>query len=119
MFALVTDSAGPAGVRLEDVPPPAPLPSQVVVAVRAIALNRGEIGMISGSGKRLGWDFAGVVSTTAEDGSGPRVGERVFGYVPAGVSAAPGTWAQQVAVHTRHLAPIPTGVSFSDAATLP
>ncbi len=119
MFALVTDSASTAGIRLEDVPPPSPLPSQVTVEVRAIALNRGEIGMISGSGKRLGWDFAGVVSAPAEDSSGPRVGERVFGYVPAGVSAAPGTWAQRVAVHTRHLAPIPDGVSFSAATTLP
>jgi NADPH:quinone reductase-like Zn-dependent oxidoreductase len=119
MFALVTESNSPAGIRLQDVPPPSPLPSQVVVDVRAIALNRGELGMISGSGKRLGWDFAGVVSAAAEDRSGPSVGERVFGYVPAGVSAAPGTWAQRVAVHTRHLAPIPSGVSFSAATTLP
>jgi NADPH:quinone reductase-like Zn-dependent oxidoreductase len=119
MFALVTDSASPAGIRLEDVPPPSALASQVIVEVRAIALNRGEIGMISGSGKRLGWDFAGVVSSPAEDGSGPRVGERVFGYVSAGVSAEPGTWAQRVAVHTRHLARIPDGVSFSVATTLP
>jgi NADPH:quinone reductase-like Zn-dependent oxidoreductase len=119
MNALVTHSASPAGVRLEDVPPPSPLPSQVIVDVRAIALNRGEIGMISGNGKRLGWDFAGVVSMAAEDGSGPGVGARVFGYVPAGVSAAPGTWAQQVAAHTRHLATIPDGVSFSEVATLP
>jgi NADPH:quinone reductase-like Zn-dependent oxidoreductase len=119
MFALVTDFKSPAGVRIEDVPPPSPRPWQVIVDVRAIALNRGEIGMISGSGKRLGWDFAGVVATPAQDGSGPRAGERVFGYVPAGVSAAPGTWAQQVAAHTKHLAPIPEGVSFSQAATLP
>jgi NADPH:quinone reductase-like Zn-dependent oxidoreductase len=62
---------------------------------------------------RPGWDIGGEVITAAADGSGPAAGTRGVGLVRSGA------WAEQVAVPTKWLAPIPDNVTFAQAATLP
>src|SRR5206468_12769527 len=47
------------------------------------------------------------------DGTGPKVGERVVGFLPEGA------WAQRVAVPKNALAELPEKVTFSQAATFP
>lgn len=113
--AIVTDPATPERLVLREVDAPGALPSEVLVRVRAISLNRGEVrnAMAATASGRPGWDLAGVVEQAAADGSGPRQGARVVGMLN------PGAWAELVAVPTNSLAELPENVSFAQAATLP
>lgn len=115
MLALVNTPSKETKVELRNVPEPEATASQVVVAVKAFSLNRGELALLKGrpEGWRPGQDIAGVVVKAATDGSGPKEGTRVVGLVEnAG-------WAERVAVPTTHLAVLPENVSFASAATLP
>ncbi len=115
MLALVAAPAAAARIDIREVDEPAPLPDEAVLEVRAVSLNRGEVRTLLGAedGWRPGWDVAGVVLRGAADGSGPREGSRVVGLVRGG------GWAQQVAVKTTRLAPLPEGVGFAAASALP
>ena len=115
MKALVAAPGHDPNIALRDVDAPTPGPHDGLVEVRAVSLNRGEVRSLatSADGWRPGWDVAGEVVARAADGSGPGVGERVVGLV------AGGGWAQQVAVNTSVLVPIPDALSFPAAATLP
>jgi NADPH:quinone reductase len=113
--ALVTAADGDFGLRLESVAEPDPLPGQAVVAVGAVAVNRGELTVLEQlpPGSRLGWDLAGTVVRPAADGTGPTVGTRVLAL------ADRDGWARRVAVDTGRLAKIPPGLDWPAAAALP
>lgn len=115
MRAIIADPAVAERLALREVDTPAPLPNEALVRVAAISLNRGEVrnAMNTTTPTRPGWDLAGVVEGAAADGSGPRAGARVVGFVPSGA------WAELVAVPTNALAELPENVSFAQAATLP
>lgn len=113
--AVVVDPSVPGRLAIRDVDYPSAKPSQALVRVHAISLNRGEVRRASTAeaGWRPGWDLAGIVEKEAADGSGPRKGARVVGMVDSGA------WAEVVAVPTGILAELPASVSFAQAATLP
>lgn len=114
--AVVVDPqvTGRLALREVDLPPLAS--SEALVRVSAISLNLGEVRRsltMAEAGWRPGWDIAGVVERAATDGSGPKVGARVVGFVPSG------GWSELVPVPTLSLAELPPSVSFAQAATLP
>jgi len=114
--AIVVDPEVPGRFMIKGVEAPQPGPSEALVHVEAISLNRGEVmrAMTAEAGWRPGWDLAGTVIKQAANGTGPQVGSRVVGMaMPAGA------WAEQVAVPTNMLAKIPDSVTFAQAATLP
>ncbi|HEX3834321.1 MAG TPA: zinc-binding dehydrogenase [Solirubrobacteraceae bacterium] len=114
MRALVSRPDAPFA-EMAEVPDPAPLPGEAVVAVHAFSLNRGECNRLRtmSPGTDAGWDLAGEVVRAAADGTGPGVGARVVGLVLSGA------WAEHVAVPTEFLAELPDGISYAQAAALP
>lgn len=115
MRAIIVDPEAPGRLAIREVEAPQPAPSEALVRVAAISLNRGEVrgAQHSTAGSRIGWDFAGTVERAAADGSGPNVGARVVGTLPAGA------WAELAAAPASAVAPLPDAVSFAQAATLP
>src|SRR5581483_6166842 len=113
--AVVVDPDVPGRLAIKEVDAPQTGPSEALVQVEAISLNRGEVlgAMHFAAGWRPGWDLAGIVIEQATNGTGPKGGSRVVGYVLAGA------WAEQVAVPTNRLAELPASVTFAQAATLP
>ncbi len=114
--ALVVDDRVDGKLAIAPVALAEPLPGELVVRVRAISLNRGEVKRalnLSPAGARPGWDFAGVVERAAADGTGPAVGTRVVGL------AASAAWAQHVVSPVNAVAALPDAVDFAQAATLP
>jgi NADPH2:quinone reductase len=115
MRALTCRGDNTPAVDIVVVENPTPQSNEVVVDVAAVAVNRGELRLLSSRDARWrpGQDVAGVVSVEAGDGSGPAKGTRVVAWPEqAG-------WAERVAVPTSHVAPIADEVSLSEAATLP
>ena len=112
---VLADPALPGRLALQEVEYPHVAPSEAIVRVGAISLNRGEVrrALTAEATWRPGWDLAGVVERAAEDNSGPKQGARVVGLLPSGA------WAEVVAVHTTSLAELPATVSLTQAATLP
>jgi NADPH:quinone reductase-like Zn-dependent oxidoreductase len=113
MRALVSMQSAPYA-ELADVPDPTPRPDEAVVEVKAFSLNRGETRRLETMepGTVTGWDLAGTVRQRAVDG-GPPEGARVVGLKNVGA------WAQLAAVKLEHLAELPDGISFEQAAALP
>jgi NADPH:quinone reductase-like Zn-dependent oxidoreductase len=113
--AVVVDPEAAGRLVIRPVPDPVPDRGEAIVRVRAISLNRGEVrrSTMAAAGWRPGWDLAGHVERPASDGSGPKVGARVVGFLPEGA------WAERVAVPTHSLAELPEKVTFSQAATFP
>ncbi|MFD0412452.1 NADP-dependent oxidoreductase [Streptomyces sp. NPDC127108] len=114
---------GPDVLTVVDAPEPRPLPTEVLVRVRAIGLNplearlrAGEFPLIGEPPFVLGWDVSGVVE------EGPqtwrfRPGDEVFG-MPLFPRAA-GTYAEVVAAPALHLVRKPASLSHVEAAALP
>lgn len=107
-------------LTLTDVPEPVPGPGEVLIAVEAYSVNRGEMLLLNGAygqpaaaGRRLGQDVAGVVLTTAPDGTGPVAGTRVVGHPESG------GWAEHVVIPVPKLAELPPEVPVTAAAALP
>lgn len=131
MKAAVRDVyGGPEVVRIEEVDRPTPTGSQVLVRVRAASVNRADLdglyprwqftrlflGLRRPRARRLGVDVAGVVEAVGPAATRFKPGDQVFADLFAfGASA----FAEYVCVAERAFAPIPAGMDFDEASTLP
>jgi NADPH:quinone reductase-like Zn-dependent oxidoreductase len=109
-----------SALRYEDVPDPEIGPGDVLIRMRASALNRGDLGQREGSyapNRRLpaiiGWDVAGVIEQVGAEVTDRRVGDRVVVLVPRG------GYAELVAAPAAKTVPIPDNVTDEEAASLP
>ncbi|GAA3725388.1 NADP-dependent oxidoreductase [Streptomyces tremellae] len=114
---------GPEVLTVVEAPEPRPLPTEVLVHVRAIGLNplearlrAGEFPLLGRPPFVLGWDISGVV------GQAPgtwrfRPGDEVFG-MPLFPRAA-GAYAEAVSAPALHLVRKPASLSHVEASALP
>lgn len=116
MRALVVDPAVEGRVRLGDVPEPEVGPGQVLVAVRHISLNYGDLrgAQTRPAGFLPGWDASGVVLRPAASGGGPAEGARVVT-----TALTQRGWAERRAVDLDELAVVPDDIDLGLASTLP
>lgn len=116
---------GPEQLRWVEVDRPVPLPTEVLVRVRAAGVN--PVDVFTREGKAYmraltlphipGWDVAGVVEALGYGVTRFKVGDEVFGmpWFPRAASA----YAEYVVAPSRHLALKPSHIDFTDAAALP
>lgn len=123
MRAVVLRSrGGPDVLTFEDVPDPVPAPEEVLVRIRATALNRADVLQRMGgyadprpglTHEIPGLEFAGVVESVGSRVSLWKPGDRVMA-IDAG-----GAYAEKICTHERQLLRVPEGVSLGDAAAIP
>lgn len=141
------EHGGPEVLAVEEIPRPEPRADEVLVEVRACALNhldvwtrKGIPGMTLAMPHVLGNDVAGVVAEVGELVTGVSPGDRVL--LSPGVSCGrcaqclagddnlcpaydmlgyglPGGYAEYVVAPGRNAHPIPLGLSFEQAAAIP
>ncbi|MFG3299977.1 NAD(P)H-quinone oxidoreductase [Micromonospora chersina] len=111
---------GPEALVWAAVPDPEPGPGEVVVEVRASAVNRadllqrqGQYPPPPGAPAYPGLECAGVVAALGPEVTGWAVGDEVCALL------AGGGYAERVAVPAGQLLPVPAGVDLVDAAALP
>jgi len=143
----IRSHGGPEVVNLEDLPDPQPGPGQVVVGVKAAALNHLDIWVRKGwPGLKLafphvlGSDVAGVVEAVGAGVDGVKVGDAVVANPSLGCGRCErclsgeenlcrrfsilgehvsGGQAQRLAISARNVLPKPARLSFEEAAAVP
>jgi NADPH:quinone reductase-like Zn-dependent oxidoreductase len=131
MQAAQRERYGPVDVvELRDIPRPTPVDDEVLVRVRAASVNRGDLdgltprpqfvrlfmGVRAPRRPGIGLDAAGEVEAVGPGVTRFKPGDRVFGDMfPFGM----GSFAEYVNAPERAFLPIPAGMTFDEAATLP
>ena len=111
---------GPEALQLGEVPTPQPTETQLLVDVRATALNRADLIQRRGGyppppgeSEILGLEIAGTVSEIGTDVIGFKNGDRVFGLVGGG------GYAEKAVIDYRMAMEIPDNWGFEQAAAIP
>src|SRR4051812_4384518 len=123
MKAAYVNQPGPTeSIIIGDLPTPEPIGNQVLVRVKAAAVNPIDTYVRSGTVKMdiplpyiVGADLAGVVEKLGPTAKKFKVGDRVWG-TDQGLMGRQGTFAEFAAVEERWLYPIPDGVTDETAA---
>jgi NADPH2:quinone reductase len=122
MKAVVIDEfGGPDVLRYRDVPDPPLSPASVLVEVRAVGVNRGDLQERTGEAGDVqlplplivGWEVAGVVKAVGDLVQNVRQGDRVVAIMPSG------GYAELAAPIAQAVVPIPQSLSFEEAAGIP
>jgi NADPH:quinone reductase len=108
---------GPENVVIRDIPGPEVTPGHVLVDVAAAAINYPDLLLIANRYQvsaplpfTPGSEFAGRVAAAGEGVTGLSAGDLVYG------SVFTGAMAEQVLVPARAAAPVPAGLSLTEAA---
>lgn len=121
MKAVVVEKfGGPEELIIREVPTPVPGENELLVKIKATALNRADIlqreGKYpppTGASNILGLEFAGEIFRSGQKVSDWKAGEKVFGLLPGG------GYAEFAVINERMVNRIPAGLNFSDAAAIP
>jgi len=119
--AIITKPGGPNVLEIQDRPIPTPGPDDLIVRVRASALNRADLHQREGNYPAPpgsppdipGLEFAGEVASLGANVRDWRAGDRVFGIVGGGANA------EYVVADAQSVARIPDNLSWTDAAAIP
>jgi NADPH:quinone reductase-like Zn-dependent oxidoreductase len=144
---VLHEHGGPGVLKVEELPDPKPACGEVLVGIKAVALNRLDLWVRAGLPNLkltyphiLGADIAGVVEAIGEGVTGVEPGGRVLlqpsvscgrcrmclsgqdnlcrQYAILGENTR-GGYAERIAVPVQNLLPYPDGLSFEQAACLP
>jgi NADPH2:quinone reductase len=120
--AYIQQTGPPENIIVGDLPTPEPTGSQVLVRVKAAALNPVDTYIRAGAIQMniplpfiVGCDLAGVVEKLGPDANRFKLGDRVWGS-NQGLLGRQGTFAEYAAVDECWLYPIPDGVTDEIAA---
>ena len=119
--AVITEPGGPDVMQIMEIEDPVPGPEDVLVDVKASALNRADMlqrqgGYPAPAGSPSdipGLEFAGVVLEAGERVVGMAKGDRVFGLLGGG------GYASRTVTHHRMAVPMPADWDFVQAAAIP
>jgi len=119
---VIPEYGAPEVLTLREIPDPSPGPEDIVVRVRATALNRADLlqrrGLYPQPGPKPEFEVPGLEFAGEVVARGSRVtvwaeGDRVMGLL------AGGGYAEKVVVHERLASRIPERLSFENAAAVP
>src|ERR687885_2352580 len=118
---VIPRPGGPEVLELKEVDRPEPGSGEVLVRVRATALNRADLMQREGRyppppgapADIPGLEFAGEVAELGPGAREWREGDRVFGITGGRADAG------CLTVHERTLAPVPTTLGWEEAAAVP
>jgi NADPH:quinone reductase-like Zn-dependent oxidoreductase len=114
-------------LQFGELPEPDLTKNSILVQVKAVSVNpvdwkirKGILKLILGSKfpKIIGSDFAGIVKDIAPEVTEFKVGDRVYGAIPA-FSGKPGALAEIANVDQNNVRAMPEWLSFEEAASLP
>lgn len=107
-------------LEIQDIPSPQPGAHELLVDIKATAVNRADLLQRSGNyppppgaSSVLGLEMAGVVKKTGSSVSQWQSGDRVFGLLSGG------GYAEYCTIHEEMAVAIPEILSFSEAAAIP
>jgi NADPH2:quinone reductase len=111
---------GHSGLEFVRIARPVPGKDDLLVRVRAVALNRADLGVLAGHmhgsvggpGTVLGMEWAGDVVQVGERVTGHAPGDRVMGFCN-------GAFAEYAVADRGRMLPMPAGMGYEQAATLP
>jgi len=116
----IPEPGGPDALVWAEVPDPRPGPGEVVIDIRASAVNRADLLQRQGNypppsdaPPYPGLECAGVISALGPDVAGWSVGQQVCALLGGG------GYAERVAAPAGQLLPVPSTVELADAAALP
>ncbi len=105
-----------AVLEWRDIPVPQPKDGEIVMKVRASAMNRGELvvgGAVHGGPEKLGGnEAAGEISAVGAGVTQFKIGDKVFGRVRGG-------FAEYATAPAHQILPLPTCLTFEQAASIP
>ncbi|HTE45719.1 MAG TPA: alcohol dehydrogenase catalytic domain-containing protein, partial [Gemmatimonadaceae bacterium] len=118
---VITRSGGPEVLELQDRPVPAPTANEILVRVRATALNRADLLQREGRypappgapADIPGMEFAGEVIARGANVAEWQNGDRVFGIVSGGANA------EYLVTDAACVVRVPDRLSWTDAASIP
>lgn len=132
---VYTKPGGLEVLKIMEVPKPVPKDDEVLVNIKASALNiidyerfknlDGKMGLLprivntvqGSTGKVLGCEGSGVVAQVGKDISHVKIGDEVYGRTPGIVGS--GAWAEYAIMEKDHVGHKPFNLSFEEASAIP